>query len=447
MSIQSQVQEQISQIRAKILRVDTRKISGRLLSVTGPLVRADLPAAKVGEVCEMRNPETGEIRLGEVVGVDGNIVMLAPHGSTEGLSIRTEVIGLGRGPSIMVGDHLLGSVVDAFGKPMTGIFADFSTTIDPQATMRPVVATVPEALSRPSIDNPLSTGIRAIDGFLTCGEGQRVGIFGSAGAGKSTLISEIVTQSDADIVVVGLVGERGREVGDFVNRTLKHNRNRAVLVVATSDRPPLERMQASLVATTIAEYFRDQGKRVLLVIDSVTRLARALRDIGLAAGEPPTRRGFTPSVFATLPLIFERAGRGAIGSITAFYTVLVEGDPMADPVVEETRSLLDGHIVLSEKLASEGHYPAIDVLESKSRLMSHIVTDRHQKMALHVRELMARYRDVELLIQVGEYRAGVDALTDEAVRKIAAIKSFLRQRTGEMTGFDKMLTELEKLYN
>jgi type III secretion protein N (ATPase) len=442
-SRQSPYREELRLLRAKVERLNTRVVAGRLLGVTGPLIRAELPAAKVGELCELRDPDSGDIRFAEVVGIDGKTVMLAPHGATDGLSIRTEVLGQGHGPSIVVGDHLLGAVVDAFGKPQLSN-DDSPPPLDRGATRRSINAWAPAPLSRRAIEWPLATGVRAIDGLITCGEGQRIGIFGNAGVGKSTLVSQIVTSSDADIVVVGLVGERGREVGEFITRTLTAKaRNRTVLVVATSDRPALERMQAALVATSIAEHYRDQGKRVLLIIDSVTRLARALREIGLAAGEPPVRRGFPPSVFSRLPLVFERTGMGAIGSITAFYCVLVEGDPMADPIVEETKSLLDGHIMLSEKLAAEGHYPAIDVLESKSRLMRHIVSERHDKVASRAHKLLARYHDVELLIQVGEYRRGTDPLTDEAVDKNAAIMSFLQQRPGEEATDADTLAALE----
>ena len=435
----------LAHLRAHVARLQTRVHTGRILAVVGSLVRAELPAARMGELCELRNPERAEVRYGEVVGIDGVNVLLAPHGSIEGLSIRTEVRGLGRMPALVVGDHLLGAVIDAFGVDLEhGPRA--VGAMPPGASLRPLNAQAPSSLARRPIERMLATGLRAIDGLLTCGEGQRIGIFGGAGVGKSSLIAQIVAHCDADVLVVGLVGERGREVGDFVARTLDpHTRARTVLVAATSDRPPLERMQAALAATAIAEHFRDQNKRVLLIIDSVTRLARALRDVALSAGEPPARRGFPPSVFSALPMLFERAGMGAVGSITAFYTVLVEGDPMSDPIAEETKSLLDGHIMLSDKLAARGHYPAIDVLESKSRLMRQVVSRRHGEAAQHVRDLLARHRDVELLLQVGEYRAGTDARIDEAVSKHGALTAFLAQGSHESVPPEAMLVALEQL--
>jgi ATP synthase in type III secretion protein N len=418
-------------LRARVSGIDTRVPAGTLVGVSGPLVRAELPAARIGEVCELRNPDTGDILLAEVVGLEGHVALMAPYSATAGLSIRTEVITLGRTASVLVGDHLLGRAVDSAGRELEAPSLLAGRAPGADAQLRPIAGLPPPPLTRRLIERPLAVGIRAIDGLITCGEGQRVGIFGSAGVGKSTLIAQIVQQAEADIVVVGLVGERGREVGEFVERTLAGPmRQRSVVVVATSDRPPVERVQAALVATSIAEHYRDRGKRVLLVIDSVTRLARALRDIALAAGEPPARRGFPPSVFSALPLLFERAGTGTAGSITAFYTVLVEGDPMADPIVEESKSLLDGHIMLSDRLASAAQFPAIDVLESRSRVMSAVVSGEHQRAARRIVELMARYRDIELLLQVGEYQQGVDAVSDEAVRKHDAIRAFLNQSSG-----------------
>ena len=419
-----------------------RPEAGRLVAVTGPLLRAELPAARIGELCALRNPEGGETRFAEVVGLDGAVAVLAPQGSTAGLSARTLVTALGRVAAIPVGDHLLGSVVDAFAAPLEGA----GTPAPPGAQRRPLDAPAPPALARRAIARPLPVGLRAIDGLLTCAEGQRIGIFGSAGAGKSTLVGDIVGGTVADVIVVALVGERGREVGDFVTRVLGPRlRPRSVVVAATADRPPAERMQAARVATTIAEHFRDRGARVLLVVDSVTRLARALREVGLAAGEPPARRGFPPSVFAALPQLFERAGMGTVGSITAFYTVLVEGDAAADPVAEETRSLLDGHIVLSDRLAAAGHFPAIDVLASRSRVMGQVVSAAHRAAAARVAALLAKWRDIELLVEVGEYRSGADPLADRALARRDAITAFLVQQQGETAGFDATVAALAEL--
>ncbi|HRE08559.1 MAG TPA: FliI/YscN family ATPase, partial [Opitutaceae bacterium] len=310
----------------------------------------------------------------------------------------------------------------------------------------PVYADPPNAMARDLITQPISLGLRALDGLLTCGEGQRMGIFAAAGGGKSTLLSQIVRNTTADVVVLALIGERGREVREFLERDLGEDGvKRAVTVISTSDRPSMERLKAAYVATAVAEYFRDQGKKVLLLMDSVTRFARALREIGLAAGEPPTRRGFPPSVFATLPRLMERAGCSDKGSITALYTVLVEGDDMTEPVADETRSILDGHIVLSRKLGSANHYPAIDILASVSRLMTAIATPDHQRLAGRVRQLMAKYQEVELLVRIGEYKPGSDAVTDEAIRKIEAINGFLKQGLREKSSFSETLQAMQQL--
>ncbi len=285
-----------------------------------------------------------------------------------------------------------------------------------------------------------------IDGLLTCGEGQRIGIYGAPGTGKSSLLASIVKGAEADVAVVALIGERGREVREFIERHLgEEGRRKSVLVVATSDRSAMERVKAAYVATAIAEYFRDQDKRVLLLIDSITRFARAQREIGLAAGEPPTRRGFPPSVFAEMPRLLERAGSGKVGSITAFYSVLVEGDGSADPIAEESRGILDGHIVLSPKLGGAGHYPAIDVLQSRSRVMDSITARDHGEAATHIRSLLARHGEIELLLRVGEYQAGSDPVADEAVAKIEAINAFLRQGEHDRTAYANTLDQLKEL--
>jgi type III secretion protein N (ATPase) len=441
--IQETLESQIQRLKVAIGQVRTRVPSGKLIGVSGTLIRAELTLTQIGELCELRSPDGGPSLYGEVIALDGPIAFLAPYGSIEGLSPRTEVISLGRGPSVEVGEHILGQVLDGLGEPVSRFSETYQRIPGAVASVRALNMVPPAPLKRQAINKPFAVGIRSMDGFLTCGEGQRLGIFGNAGAGKSTLISQIVADADADILVVGLIGERGREVGDFIRRTIRPDRmDRTVLVVSTSDRPPIERYQAALTATTIAEYFADLGKRVLLVMDSITRLSRALRDIGLAAGEPPTRRGFPPSVFTILPRLLERAGPRRRGSITAFYTVLVEGDAMADPIAEETRSLLDGHIVLSQKLAESGHYPAIDILESRSRVMDHVVSKEHLAAATRLRELVSRYREIELLLQVGEYRSGSDPVADEAVAKINDINAFLRQGADEVSKYSDTVERL-----
>lgn len=435
----------LRRLRNAVSHINTRQASGRLLAVSGTLVRADLPGAEIGELCEMRDPDTGRIRYAEVVGLEGNVVFLAPYGGISGLSIRSEVIALGRAPSILCGDHLLGAMLNAFGDVVQP-GAHGRTAPGPEGEVRPIAAPPPDPLKRPPIDKILSVGVKSIDALLTMGEGQRMGIFGTAGGGKSTLMTQICSNTVADVVVVALVGERGREVNDFLNHALTpETRKRTVMVVSTSDRPSVERVQASFTATAVAEHFRDRGMKVVLFVDTVTRLARALREIGLSAGEPPGRRGFPPSVYSALPLLVERAGTGEVGSITAFYTVLVEGDMNSDPIAEEVKSLLDGHIILSEKLAAKGHYPAIEVLTSRSRLFNQIATKQHQKAAIRMRELYAKYQELEILIQVGEYKQGADATADEAVRKIDQIIAFLKQGPVEPALLDETLERLMAL--
>jgi type III secretion protein N (ATPase) len=310
----------------------------------------------------------------------------------------------------------------------------------------PVEGAAPPPLARAAVARPLPLGLRAVDGLLTCAEGPRIGIFGPPGSGKSSLIARILGGAEADVFVLALVGERGREVREFLERHLgPEQRRRSVVIAATSDRPALERMRAASVATAVAEWFRDCGRRVVLLVDSVTRLARALREVGLAAGEPPTRRGFPPSVFATLPRLLERAGQGECGSITGFYTVLVEGELESDPVAEEVKSILDGHIVLSPRLAEADHHPAIDVLASRSRVMEAAATEDHRAAAAAIRRLIARHAEVEFLARVGEYRAGSDPLADEALRKIGAINDFLRQPAPAPEAFARTLAALREL--
>ena len=417
-------------------------ITGRVTEVVGTLVKALVPNASVGEVCELRDPRGRLLGEGEVVGFEDNAAILSVYGELLGLSSQTLVVPTGRSQEVPVSDALLGRVLDGMGRPLDG-----KPHIDLETAKRyPLYRSAPDPLQRQLIRHPLPLGVRCLDGLLTCGEGQRLGIFAAAGVGKSTLLSSMVLGAQVDVTVVALIGERGREVREFIEDNLgEEGMKRSVLVIATSDRSSMERARAAWVATAVAEYFRDNGKRVLLLMDSVTRFARAVREIGLAAGEPPTRRGFPPSVFATLPRLMERSGMGKIGSITAFYTVLVEGDDMTEPVADETRSILDGHIILSRDLASAGHYPAVDVLRSASRVMTNITTPEHQAAARRWRELMAAYENAELLIRVGEYSEGSDATTDTAIAKRDAIQMFLKQGTREFSDFDETLQKMQAL--
>lgn len=417
-------------------------IRGKVIQVTGTIVKAVVPAVKVGEICLLRNPGTTVEMKAEVVGFAKGTALLMPTGDTQGISAETEVVPTGKVHMVPVGIGLLGRVLDGLGNPL-----DVATHGPLQfSRYYPVFNEAPDPLRRQIISKPVSLGVRALDGLLTCGEGQRMGIFAAAGGGKSTLLAMLVKNADVDVTVIALIGERGREVREFLEHDLgMEGRSKAVIVCATSDRSSMERSNAAYTATAIAEYFRDQGKRVLFLMDSVTRFARAQREIGLAAGEPPTRRGFPPSVFATLPRLMERAGMNDKGSITALYTVLVEGDDMTEPVADETRSILDGHIILSRKLAAANHYPAIDILASISRVMNAIVVPEHRAAAGRVRELLAKYQDIELLLKVGEYQPGSDPIADEAIEKMDSINAFLRQGLDEHVAFEDAVYDIEML--
>ena len=418
-----------------------RRLSGQITQVAGVLVKALLPGVQVGELCEVWRPGAKEPQFAEVIGFSGSTALLMPVGDYEGLCSNTEVRPTGTTHKIKVGEGLLGRVLDGLGN-----FLDTSDEPFIAEAEYPVNALPPDPLSRGLVEHPLSLGLRAMDALLTCGEGQRIGIFAAAGGGKSTLLSQILRNTEAEVVVLALIGERGREVREFLEMVLdKESRKRAVVVVSTSDRPAIERLKSAHVATTVAEYFRDKGKKVLLMLDSVTRFARAQRSIGLAAGEPPARRGFPPSVFNALPALLERAGPAEKGSITAIYTVLVEGDDMNEPVADEVRSILDGHVILSRRLASAYHYPAIDVLESVSRVMGNVVDDAHKAAAGKVRDMLARYRDTELLIRIGEYKKGSDPATDEAIEKNKAINDFLKQKLSEKSTYQDAVEALKKL--
>ncbi|MDR3211643.1 MAG: type III secretion system ATPase SctN [Planctomycetota bacterium] len=417
------------------------EVRGRVTQVLGTIIRAVVPGVKVGELVTLKSPHDQSWELkAECVGFAQQAAILTPLGELSGISSSTVVISSGRVHTIPVTPALLGRVVDGLGNPIDGLPAPV-----PEAQY-PVYAPPPNPMTRRIIDTPLPLGLRVLDGLLTCGEGQRLGIFAAAGGGKSTLLSCLVKGAAVDVVVLALVGERGREVREFIEHDLgPEGMKRSILVVATSDRPSMERLKASYVATAIAEYFRDQGKKVLLLMDSVTRFGRALREIGLAAGEPPTRRGFPPSVFSSLPKLMERAGNSEKGSITALYTVLVEGDDMTEPIADETRSILDGHIILSRRLGSANHYPAVDVLASVSRCMTSIVSREHQVAASRFRQLLAKYNEVELLLQIGEFKKGQDALADEAIAKYDRLNTFLCQAQNERSDMATAVEEMRKL--
>ena len=428
-----------SLLEEAVRTTNTVEIRGRVEQVVGTIIRAVVPGVKVGELCILKNPWEDFSLKAEVVGFIKNVALLSPLGSCQGVSPATEVIPTGEILSVPVGPELLGRVVDGLGQPIDN---------GPELKCRthyPVFAEAPNPMTRKPINKPLTLGLRCIDGVLTCGEGQRMGIFAAAGGGKSTLLSSIIKGCAAAVCVLALIGERGREVREFIEHDLgPEGRKKAVLVVSTSDRSSMERLKAAYTSTAIAEYFRDQGKSVLLMMDSVTRFGRAQREIGLAAGEPPTRRGFPPSVFSELPKLMERAGNNDKGSITALYTVLVEGDDMTEPIADETRSILDGHIVLSRKLAAKNHYPAVDIQASVSRCMNAIVTKEHKQSAQRLRKILAKYAAVELLVQIGEYKKGADSEADDALAHIDKVNGFLKQGLAEKSTFEQTLAALDE---
>jgi flagellum-specific ATP synthase len=408
----------------------------RIVGMTASV--ADFPAP-VGAIVEIER-ETGEPAKAEVIGFRDDLTLLYPHENLQGVRRGNRVRLLRTFRWIRVGDELLGRVVDADGHAIDGRPQPALSTRT-ELNRRP-----PPAMQRPRIHEPLSTGIRALDGFLTCGQGQRMGIFAGSGVGKSVLLGMMARYTAADVNVIALVGERGREVNEFIERDLgPDGLSRSVVVVATSDEPALRRVQAAHAATAIAEYFRDQGRNVLLLMDSLTRYAMAQREIGLAAGEPPTARGYPPSVFSMLPQLVERAGRVERGSITGFYTVLVEGDDPQEPISDAVRGLLDGHTWLSRKLASRAHWPAIDVLESISRLMPDLGAGKHLVAAQTIRELLAVYRDHEDLISIGAYRPGANRQVDAAIKLMDEINQYLRQTIDERSTLESARDELAKL--
>ena len=422
----------------------TLTVEGRVVEVVGTVIRAVLPNAKVGDICRLQNAAAEPPMWAEIVGFAKGEVLLSPLSDVHGLSPSTRVIATGKAHMVPVGEALLGRVLNGIGQPLD------TAKKGPLVTdgVYPVYATPPHPLLRRPITQPLELGIKAVDGLMTCAEGQRMGIFAAAGVGKSSLLAMLAKHSEVDVTVLALIGERGREVREFIDQQLgEAGMAKAVVVVATSDQPVMQRVKAAYVATAIAEYFRDQNKKVLFLMDSVTRFARALREVGLAAGEAPTRRGFPPSVFAELPKLMERAGQSQSGSITGLYTVLVEGDDMTEPVADETRSLLDGHIILSRKLASADHYPAIDILESRSRVMEMVISQQHQNLAARLRGILAKHKEIELLVRMGEYQQGSDPAADEALAKIDAVNALLRQSIDARCSIPQTLAEIEKILN
>lgn len=417
--------------------IDPIRVNGKVTQVIGLTVESEGPDASVGDVCYIYPFKSAQPLQAEVVGFRNNKVILMPLGELHSIGPGCDVVGTGKPLTVQVGHELLGKVLDGLGQPLDGSY------LPPRMAHYSTNAAVNNPLKRPRVHDPISVGVRCIDGLLTLGKGQRVGIFAGSGVGKSTLMGMIARNTSADVNVIGLIGERGREVLDFIERDLgPEGLARSVVVVATSDQPALIRMKGALIATTIAEYFRDRGLNVMLMMDSVTRYAMALREVGLAIGEPPATRGYTPSVFANLPKLLERAGTGPKGSITAFYTVLVDGDDMNEPIADTVRGILDGHIVLDRSLAHKGHYPAINVLASVSRCMKEIVSEQQTDAADRLKRLLATYKDSEDLINIGAYQRGSNQEIDTSLDYIQTIWDYLRQKTTEKIGYNEACEQL-----
>ena len=425
----------------KILDQSLIKKKGKIVNVVGLTLESAGPDAKLGDVCYIY-PEGEEAKpiLAEVVGFKEGKTQLMPYDVTDGIGLGNVVENTGETLKVWVGPEVLGKCLDGLGRPADG-------SILSNALAYPVEAPPPDPMSRVIINEVLPLGVKAVDGLITVGKGQRIGIFAGSGVGKSTLMGMFARNTKADINVIALIGERGREVREFIERDLgEEGMKRSVVVVATSDRPALERNKAAKTATAIAEYFRDQGKDVLLMMDSLTRFSMAQREIGLANGEPPVSRGYPPSVYAEMPKLLERAGNGAVGSITGLYTVLVDGDDFNEPITDTARSILDGHIMLSRKLGHKNHYPAIDILQSISRCMSQIATKEHKQFAGKLKNVMATYNEAEDLINIGAYKRGSNSSIDYAIEKIDAVNQFLCQDVYEKIAFDESLSRLKALF-
>ncbi len=418
------------------------RFSGRVSKIIGLMIESIGPAVEIGEVVDIYPIKNIEPLKGEVVGFNNDKVLIMPLGDMIGIGPGSRVVASGHSLQVDVSVELLGRILDGLGNP---IDENGKPAVDKKY---PANNDPPNPLFRDKIVEPIPLGIRTLDALLTTGRGQRIGIFAGSGVGKSTLLGMIAKYTKADVNVIALVGERGREVREFIENDLgEEGLKRSVVVVATSDKPALVRVKAALIATSIAEYFRDMGKNVILMMDSVTRFSMAQREIGLAIGEPPVTRGYTPSVFAVLPKLLERAGNSAVGSITGLYTVLVDGDDFNEPISDAVRGILDGHIILTRKLAALGHYPAIDVLESASRVMPNIIDEEHLLAALRFKEILATYRNSEDLINIGAYARGTNPHIDLAVSKIDSFNAFLKQRTNESSEFDVCIDRLKDLVN
>ena len=423
-----------------LLNQSYEKKLGKVAKVVVLTVESIGPAAKLNDLCHIITQDKDQVINAEVVGFRDDRVLLMPYDQTVGVGLGSRVENTGAPLKVMVGDELLGKVLDGLGNPIDGSEIHCSCGYSVQAQP-------PDPLTRELIDTVLPLGVKAVDGLITVGKGQRIGIFAGSGVGKSTLMGMFARNTKADINVIALIGERGREVREFIERDLgPEGMKRSVVVVATSDKPALIRKKAAMTATAVAEYFRDQGRDVLLMMDSLTRFSMAQREIGLASGEPPVSRGYPPSVYGEMPQLLERAGRSDKGSITGLYTVLVDGDDFNEPIADTARSILDGHIVLDRKIAQKNHYPAIDVLQSISRVMSSIVDPQHKKAAGQLKNVLATYAEAEDLVNIGAYKAGSNPSIDYALSKIDAVNEFLQQDVYEKLSFEESILRLEELF-
>ena len=419
---------------------DLVKVIGKVMQVVGLIIEAQVQGVSIGDLCMLKMSKDVE-SYGEVVGFREGRVLLMPLGTTAGISPGTQVFAAGHPLKVKVGPKILGRVLGGLGEPI-----DDKGPIEYESEAF-LDADPPDPVKRPRVTEVLKVGIRAMDGLLTCGRGQRLGIFAGSGVGKSTLMGMIARNAEADVNVISLIGERGREVRDFIEESLgEEGMKKSVVVVATSDQPPLIRLKGAFVGTAIAEYFRNKGLKVVLMMDSVTRFAMAQREIGLATGEPPTTRGYTPSVFALLPKLMERSGTAEVGSITAFYTILVEGDDFNEPIADQSRSILDGHIILSRDLAAKNHYPSINIPQSVSRIMTNLVSDEHKEAAAKLREVLARYAEAEDLINIGAYVKGSNPKIDYAISKIDEVNEFLKQGTFEQCDYEETVEKLLSIF-
>lgn len=441
-NLTNKIAKDMTECKRKIQKIDASIRFGKVTSAVGTTIRSTIDNVNIGDMCLVVDDVTKTNIKAEVIAFQKNEALLLPLGTIQGLSQRAVVLRSQERFQVEVGDFLLGKIVDGF----CNVMADMAQIVpkNKEKYYYSVMQAAPPPLSRPLISAPFSTGIKSVDMFTTAGKGQRLAIFAGPGVGKTTLLGMLLRGCEADVIVVALIGERGREVKEFIDLELNQKtKEKTIMVVSTSDKPPAEHVKSAYVAQTVAEYFRDQGKTVLLLVDSITRFARAQREVGLSAGEPVSRGGFPPSVFLSFPRLMERAGNSEKGSITAFYTVLLEGEAVEnDPIADEVKSIIDGHIVLSRKLAEQGHFPAVNILTSLSRIADRIITDKHKESARKLRLLLSKYDEVELLLRVGEYQKGNDPLTDEAVRKNKEILKYLQQPHTESVPFQNAVKQL-----